>query len=64
MSISSISSATSSYALQNVQSPEVRESRATPDRDRDADNRGSTNAIGPTTNTSGQMLGQLINAVA
>jgi hypothetical protein len=62
--MSAISSISSSIPQpQAVPKPEALESsRAGPDHDGDSDDRGG--AVKPTTNTSGQPLGQIVNAKA
>ena len=47
---------------QAVQRPEALETKAGPDHDGDADDRGG--AVKPTTNTSGQPIGLLVNTKA
>ena len=47
---------------QVVQKPEALETKAGPDHDGDADDHGAT--VKPTTNTSGQPIGLLVNAKA
>jgi len=60
-----IGSVGSSYASQAIQrTPEASEVKGAPDRDGDSDDRGAKAAPAATVNTSGQLVGQLINAAA
>ena len=48
-----------------AQKPEALEARRSgPDHDGDSDDRAGAAAVKPTVNTSGQLLGQLVNAKA
>ena len=50
---------------QAIQKPEALETkRAGPDHDGDSDDRGAASSVRPTTNTSGQPLGLMVNATA
>lgn len=60
-----IGSVGSSYASQAIQrTPEASEVKGAPDKDGDSDDQAVKAVPAATVNTNGQLVGQLINAVA
>lgn len=63
MNVGSIGSASTYQPVQRL--PEASEAKGASDNDGDADDAGASKAApAPTVNTSGQMTGQLLNAIA